>query len=116
MVRLSPTIDSDSRALLVEGETPNERGLLRPGAFVEATIVVDPDGTGLAAPRDSVLSFAGVERVFLVVQGKLEDRVIKTGRLLEGDRVEILGGLAPGDQVVLDVNDRFIPGQPVRVL
>jgi len=116
VVRLSPTIESASRALLVEGETPNEQGLLRPGAFVEATIIVDPDGTGLAVPRDSVLSFAGVERVFLVVAGKLEDRVVQTGRLIGEDRVEILGGVTPGDQVVLNVNDRFIPGQPVRVL
>lgn len=116
VVRLSPTIESASRSLLVEGEAPNERGVLRPGAFVEATIIVNPDGSGLAVPRDAVLSFAGVERVFLVAAGKLEDRVVQTGRLLDGDRVEVLSGLDPGDQVVLNANDRFIPGQPAKVL
>lgn len=116
VMRLSPTIESASRSLLVEGEAPNDRGLLRPGAFVEAVIIVNPDGSGLAVPRDSVLSFAGVERVFLVVDGKLADRVVQTGRLIEGDRVEILDGLRPGEQVVLNVTDRFVPGSPAKVL
>ena len=116
VVRLSPTFESDSRSLLIEGEAPNERGLLRPGAFAEGRIIVDPDARGLAVPRDSVLSFAGVERVFVVEDGKLADRLVRTGRLLDDDLVEIVAGLEPGADVVLKVNDRLIPGQPARVL
>jgi len=48
--------------------------------------------------------------------GKLEDRVIKTGRLLDDDRVEVLDGLESGAQVVRQVNDRLVPGQAVKVL
>ncbi len=116
VVRISPTIESASRSLLVEGEAPNERGLLRPGAFVEAVIIVNPEARGISVERNSVMSFAGVERVFVVSDGKLADRVVRTGRLLDGDRVEILSGLEPTDEVVLDADDRFAPGQPVRVL
>ena len=116
VIRISPAIDAASRSLLVEGEIPNPAGVLRPGAFAEGVITIDPDARGIAVARDSVLSFAGVERVFVVAGGKLEDRVIKTGRLLDGDRVEILDGLESGAQVVRQVNDRLVPGQAVKVL
>ena len=116
VVRISPAIDATNRSLLVEGEIPNPTGALRPGAFAEGLITVNPDARGIAVARDSVLSFAGVERVFVAVDGKLEDRVVKTGRLLAEDRIEVLEGLESGAQVVRQVNDRFTPGQPVRVL
>lgn len=116
VVRISPAIDAASRSLLVEGEVPNPTGVLRPGAFAEGLITVNPDARGVTVARDSVLSFAGVERVFVVVGGKLEDRVIKTGRLLGGDRVEVLEGLDSGAQVVRQVNDRLVPGQAARAL
>ena len=115
VVRISPAIDAASRSLLVEGLAPNPTGALRPGAFAEGVITVNPDARGMAVARDSVLSFAGVERVFVVVGGKLEDRVIKTGRLLDDDRVEVLEGVESGAQVVRQVTDRLTPGQPARV-
>ncbi|MEZ5367003.1 MAG: efflux RND transporter periplasmic adaptor subunit [Bryobacterales bacterium] len=116
VVRISPAIDAASRSLLVEGEIPNPSGVLRPGAFAEGLITVNPDARGIAVARDSVLSFAGVERVFVVAGGKLEDRVVKTGRLLDGDRVEVVEGLESGAQVVRQVSDRLTPGEPARVL
>lgn len=116
VIRMSPAIDAESRSLLVEGAVPNPSGLLRPGAFAEGRITVNADAQGIAVARDSVLSFAGVERVFVVADGKLEDRVIRTGRLLTDDRVEVIEGLESGASVVRQVSDRLTPGQPARVL
>jgi multidrug efflux pump subunit AcrA (membrane-fusion protein) len=111
VARLSPAIESDSRSLLVEGEVANEQGLLRPGAFAEGQITVDPDARGIAVPRDAVVAFAGIERVFVVADGRLQDRVVKTGRLLTEDRVEILDGLEVGSAVVREADDRLTSGQ-----
>lgn len=116
VIRMSPAIDAESRSLLIEGHVPNPSGALRPGAFAEGVITVNPEARGVSVARDSVLSFAGVERVFVVAGGKLEDRVIKTGRLLDGDRVEVLEGLEPGANVVRQAHDRLTPGQRARVL
>ncbi len=116
VVRISPAISAASRSLLVEGEVPNQSGSLRPGAFAEGLITVNSEARGVAVPRGAILSFAGTERVFCVVDGKIEDRVIKSGRVLDDDRVEIVEGLEPGLDVVRQANDRLVPGQPARVI
>ncbi|HEU0123284.1 MAG TPA: efflux RND transporter periplasmic adaptor subunit [Bryobacteraceae bacterium] len=115
VVRLSPAIDAQSRSLVIEGELPNPNGLLRPGSFVEGTIVVNGEALGISVPEEAVAAFAGINRTFLVKNGVLEDRVVKTGRSLSGGRIEILDGLAAGDQVVAKTSDRMAKGQKVRV-
>lgn len=117
VVRLSPSIEAQNRSLLVEGEIPNEDGNLRAGAFIEATITVDPNARGIAVPLSSVISFAGVDRVFVVNNSALEDRQIKVGRRLANpDRMEVLSGLKAGERYVLDPSDRFVQGQKVEVV
>lgn len=115
IARISPAINNQARSMMAEGDVANDDGKLKPGTFAEAVITVDPDATGLAVPRDTVLSFAGIERVFVVSGGQLEDRVIKTGRILAEDRVEVLEGLQPGLDIVRDVSDRLAVGQQVSV-
>lgn len=109
-VRLSPSIEAQNRSLVVEGELPNEDGRLRPGSFVEAAITTDPAAQGLAIPVRSVASFAGVQRVFVLREGALDDRPIKLGRTLESGKVQVAEGLQPGDAVVLEPNDSMRAG------
>jgi HlyD family secretion protein len=115
VVRLSPAIEAQSRALLVEGEIPNPDGKLRPGSFVEGAITVDQAAVGFAVPSEAVTSFAGVERVFVVSGGVLEERIVRSGRKLVGGRVQILEGLHENESVVAAASDRMFKGQSVRV-
>jgi RND family efflux transporter MFP subunit len=114
VVRLSPAIEAQNRSLMIEGEIPNEDAILRPGSFAEATITVDPNARGFAVPAGAIVSFAGIERVFVVDGGTLDERVVRTGRRI-GERVEVLSGLKPGDQVVREATDRMAKGQRVTV-
>ena len=113
VVRLSPAIEALSRSLVVEGEVPNESGVLRPGSFAEVVITVDPNAQGIAVPRNSILSFAGTDRVFVMKGDRLDDRVIRMGRTLDGDRVEIVSGLEPDATLVLTPNASMSKGQKV---
>jgi RND family efflux transporter MFP subunit len=115
VARLSPAIEAQNRSLIVEGEVPNEDGRLRAGAFVEATIVVDPNAAGIAMPFRSLVSFAGVDRVLLVKNGVVEARQVKAGRRLDSERIEVVSGIEAGEQFILQPNDRLSPGQKVRV-
>jgi RND family efflux transporter MFP subunit len=115
VVRLSPAIEAQNRSLLLEGELPNADSALRPGTFVEATIIVNPNALGIAAPSSAMISFAGAERMFVVKEGALEERLIRTARRLPGEKVEVLEGLKDGDLLVSDVTERMINGMKVTV-
>ena len=116
VVRLSPAIEAQNRSLLIEGELPNADGALRPGTFVEATIIVNPNAQGIAAPSGAMITFAGTERMFVVKDGKLAERLIRTARRLPGERVEVTEGLQAGDLLVTDATDRMINGMKVAVI
>lgn len=115
VMRLSPSIEAQNRSLTVEGEIPNQDGVLRPGSFVEGSITVNSQALGITVPTAAVVAFAGVERVYLVKNGVLDDRVVKSGRRLTGERIEILDGLKDGDLVVAAAHEKMAKGQKVRV-
>jgi RND family efflux transporter MFP subunit len=100
VARLSPSFDEANRTLLVETQVSNTAGILRPGAFARAEVVVSSGQRALVVPESSVVSFAGIERVFAVKDGKASEKRVKTGRRNE-EGIEILEGISAGDQVVL---------------
>jgi RND family efflux transporter MFP subunit len=114
VARLSPAIAVSNRTLLIEAEVPNPRGLLRPGSFAKADIVVKAGEKIVTVPADSIVSFAGIEKVLTVVQGKVVEKRVRTGRRL-GDQVEITEGLSLGSRVILKPGN-LVGGQPVTVV
>ena len=111
VARLSPSIQEQNRTLIVEAEVANPTGRLRPGAFARAEIVVEADRSAVIVPAAAIVTFAGVERVFVVADGRAVERRIRTGRRA-GDRVEVLEGLSAGDPVVVSPGN-LAGGQPV---
>jgi RND family efflux transporter MFP subunit len=113
VARLSPSIQEQNRTLNVEAEVANRDGKLRPGSFARAEIVVDADRTAVTVAASAVVTFAGLEKVFVVKDGKAVEKRIRTGRR-SGDRVEILEGVAAGEPVVADPGN-LVGGTPVTV-
>jgi RND family efflux transporter MFP subunit len=114
VVRLSPAIEAQNRSLLVEGQIGNEDGALRSGSFVEGSITVNPNAQGVSIPTRAMLSFAGIDRVLVAEQGRLAERIVKSGRRLGDSSIEIVSGLRPGDLVVIEPNDQLSAGQRVE--
>ncbi|MBI3106017.1 MAG: efflux RND transporter periplasmic adaptor subunit [Candidatus Rokubacteria bacterium] len=113
VARISPAITELSRTLMVEAEVANEGAALRPGAFAKADIVVAGDVRIVIVPAAAVVTFAGVEKVLTVDQGRAVEVRVQTGRRL-GDRVEIVAGVEAGMPVV-DQPGSLTAGQPVAV-
>ncbi len=101
VVRLSPAIQEQNRTMAVEAEVGNPGGRLRPGAFAQADIVVEAARPAVLVPASAIVTFAGIEKVFAVKDGRAVERRIRTGRR-SGDRMEIIEGIAAGEQVVLE--------------
>jgi len=113
VARLSPSIQEQSRTLTIEAEVPNQAGRLRPGAFAKAEVVTEADQPAIFVPTTAIVTFAGIEKVLTVKDGRAVERRVVTGRR-EGDRVEIAEGVKAGEPVVVEPGN-LVGGQPVTV-
>lgn len=98
--RVSPTISQQSRVLAVEADVAND-GRLRPGSFVRAEIVTDDSSMAVTVPANAIVTFAGIEKVIMIQNGKAQEKPVTTGRRGQ-DWVEILAGVNVGDAVVVN--------------
>jgi multidrug efflux pump subunit AcrA (membrane-fusion protein) len=112
VTRISPAVDTRSRAFAIEAEIPNEDGKLKPGTFARARILTDRIDRTLAIPVTAVQTRYGRSLVFIVRDGKLAASEVKLGDRL-GARVEILEGLEPGLTIVSEGVEGLTDGQEV---
>ena len=98
--RLSPVISQQNRMLMVEADVPND-GNLRPGSFAKVEIVTNDAKMAVTVPNNAIVTFAGIEKVIVVQNGKALEKPVTTGRR-SGDSTEILSGVNVGDQVIVD--------------
>jgi RND family efflux transporter MFP subunit len=102
--RIGAAIDETNRTLPVEAVVPNTRDLLRPGQFATAEIIVSDSDRALVIPSDAVVTFAGVQKVLTVKDGRAHEQRVRLGRR-QGERVEVVEGLAGGEVVIRDPGD-----------
>jgi RND family efflux transporter MFP subunit len=108
--RLSPTISEQNRVLSVEADVRNN-GRLRPGAFVKAEIVTNQSSTAVTVPSNALVTFAGIDKVIVVENGKALEKAVTIGR--RGDNwIEIKAGVSVGQSVVLNPGN-LQSGQPI---
>ena len=112
IARLSPALEEQNRMLLIEADVP-ARGSLRPGLFARANIVINEQEQVLTVPTTTIVTFAGLEKVVTVQDGKALEKVVTTGRR-NAETVEILSGLTSGEPVVISPG-ALRTGQPVTV-
>ena len=67
----------------------------------------------ISVAKDAVIRRGTNAIVFVVQDGAAQPRPVQLGEAI-GDRFQVLGGLAPGDLVVVRGNERLRPGQAVR--
>lgn len=94
-----PTLTERTRSIRVRMSVPNIGGVLRPGMYGTAQISVAPR-QALTVGRDAVIDTGLAQHVFVRTgANRFEPRQVKLGAKT-ADRVEILQGLAAGEQVV----------------
>ena len=102
--RIGAAIQETNRTLPVEAVVPNAADTLRPGQFATAEIIVSRNDRVLVVPQDAVVTFAGIQKVLTVVDGRAHEQRIRTGRR-DGNRVEIVEGLRGGELVIVEPGD-----------
>ena len=90
----------------------NPGHVLIPGTNVDATIRTGVVENALSLPKEALRHDASGDYVFLVHGDTLEQRPVKTG-ISSVTRIQIVSGLAPGDQVVMPSDTPLQPGMKV---
>jgi len=99
-----PTLDSATRTVRVRMEIANPKGMLKPAMFADAQISVGETNKVLTVPSSAVID-SGKRQVVLVrlAEGRFEPRDVTLGSRSD-DHIEILTGIAEGEQVVTAAN------------
>jgi membrane fusion protein, multidrug efflux system len=113
IMRLSPVIAEQNRMLVVEADVRNN-GKLRPGSFAHAEIVTNDAKMAVTVPNNAIVTFAGIEKVIVVQNGKALEKPITTGRR-NAEFTEIVAGINVGEKVIVDPGN-LQSGQPVEVI
>ena len=97
--------------------TPSFSALRRPLAINQSATVVLPTGGGrqvLTVHKDAVVRRQGQAFVYVAKDGQAQIRPVQLGAAV-GGRFEVLGGVGPGEPVVVRGNERLRPGQAISV-
>ena len=114
VIRLAPTLDPTTRTLRAEVAVDNSEGLLRPGMFVEVTIIAERRENVCVVPREAVTERGGRKVVFVLRGQKVNRREVTLG-LGDDEVVEVREGLEPGERIVVRGLETLTDGTRVRV-
>ncbi len=108
-------IDPVSRTVTVRALLNNDERMLRPGMFLTVSLLRE-DLDALMIPEQAIVPERSQQFVWLVDEANVARlREVRTGRRRPG-QVEILGGLAAGDRVIIEGTQKARAGQPVTIL
>ena len=97
---VATAIDPATRRLLVRATIDNKDRMLKPEMFANVTIYSPGDHAAVGVPKQALIYEADQVRVWVAHDDKtIELRQIKPG-LTNGDLVEVLGNLKPGEKIV----------------
>ncbi|MBV9669481.1 MAG: efflux RND transporter periplasmic adaptor subunit [Acidobacteriales bacterium] len=114
VVRTSDAIDPATRTLLTEVDVPNREGKLLPGAYAQVKFDVGVKVQRLSVPVNALLFRAEGPRAAVVENGMVKLHPVQIGRDF-GSSIEILGGVSPGDQIIVNPADALEDGDKVNV-
>lgn len=95
---VSPSLETNQRALTIEAVVPNAGGELKPGLFATARIEQPARTPGLLVRAEAVQTASGTSRLYVVTGERVEERIVTVGQAVDG-QVEITSGLKHGERV-----------------
>jgi membrane fusion protein, multidrug efflux system len=109
-------IDTTTGTVKLRATFPNTDEKLFPNQFVNARLLVRTLDHTTTAPVAAIQHGSPGTFVFLIKpDNSIVVQKIQTG-VTDGDRVQVVSGLKPGDEVVVDGADRLREGSKVRIV
>jgi membrane fusion protein (multidrug efflux system) len=108
-------VDVTTRTILVRAILPNSDGQLIPGSFANVECPLSSAGSAILVPSETVVPGTKGKTVFVAVDGKAQSRMITVGTRTQSE-VQIVDGLAPGDQLIISNIQQLRDGLKVQAV
>ncbi|MDI6807938.1 MAG: efflux RND transporter periplasmic adaptor subunit [Candidatus Eisenbacteria bacterium] len=112
---VSPTLNNLTRTASAEITMPNRNHLLRPGMFPDIDLILGETQNLVFIPRYTILTEGNKQKVYVVVNGKAQERQLETG-FTDRNLTYIKSGVSPKDSLVTSGQSQLKPGDKVRVV
>jgi RND family efflux transporter MFP subunit len=113
LVAIAPEVDARNRHFQIEVRVDNAKGMLLAGMYATARIVLQAADNAVTIPREAVTTRNG-QRVVFKIDGDNVTAVPVSEGLSDGRQVQIVSGLAAGDQVLADARRQLPSGSRVK--
>jgi RND family efflux transporter MFP subunit len=115
LVRTAEAINLTTRTLLVEVDVANPKGSLLSGSYAEVHLKVPAQSSTYLLPVNTLIFRTDNLQVGVVKDGKVTITNVTPGHDFGAD-IEIIAGLKPNDQVVVNPPDSLVTGQEVQIV
>jgi multidrug efflux pump subunit AcrA (membrane-fusion protein) len=112
---IDPIADANTRTFTVKITPVDEEGLLKSGMYADVSLLADERTNTVVVPREAIVQQDDQTLVYVIEQGIASQREVETG-LSDGQKVEILSGLEPGETVVISGQPNLADGAKVEVV
>jgi multidrug efflux pump subunit AcrA (membrane-fusion protein) len=114
-VRTAEAINMTTRTLLIEVDVANPTGTLLTGSYAEVHLAVPRESSAYVIPVNTLIFRSQGLHVGVVKDGKVVLTTVTAGHDF-GNTIEIVSGLKPDDQVIINPPDSIVHGQQVKVV
>lgn len=111
---IEPRINTQTRTLSIRARAENREAKLLPGAFANLELILQEIPNALLVPSIAIIPELQGQKVFVLKNGKVEERKIEIG-IRTSDSVQITKGVSAQDSVLTTGLLQVRPGMEVRV-
>jgi len=115
LVRTAEAINMTTRTLLVEIDVPNPTNTLLTGSYAEVHLKVPTQSSTFIIPVNTLIFRSEGLRVGVVKDQKVTLTAVTPGHDF-GNQIEIVAGLKPEDQIIINPPDSVVTGQQVQIV
>jgi RND family efflux transporter MFP subunit len=115
LVRTAEAINASTRTLLVEIDLDNPTGTLLSGSYAEVHLAAPTQACTFLLPVNTLIFRSEGLHVATVNDGKAVLTAVTPGHDF-GNQIEIVAGLNPDDQVIINPPDSIVSGQAVQIV
>jgi RND family efflux transporter MFP subunit len=115
LVRTADAINMTTRTLLIEIDVANPTNTLLTGSYAEVHLKVPNQSSTFIIPVNTLIFRSEGLRVGVVKDQKVTLTPVTPGRDF-GNEIEIVAGLKPEDQIIINPPDSIVTGQQVQIV